>query len=182
MQATVLNQPCQIFLTFHQNVNFNWLKIKFPDFSLILNFFLWPFPDLCGNSVRTQPNNNPTYHVYTCICILKVLTWSWETLMSSITSGGITSTTLDCSLGMSTVDSASEKYKQKNKFVSKTTSCGIQLCLELPFVVFAKSSKKFPALYTVSMFPPAFFSALNTIYMCVRVALLLHFLSALCTI
>lgn len=101
--------------------------------------------------------------------------------MSSITSGGITSTTLDCSLAMSTVDSASEKYKQKNKFVSKTTSCGIQLCLELPFVVFAKSSKKFPALYTVSMFPPAFFSALNTIYMCVRVALLLHFLSALCT-
>ena len=152
--------------------NFSWLftkmstltdsKIKFLDFSLNLkNVFFSDHFLARGNLVRTRPNTNTIYHVYTCICILNVFTWSWETLMSSITSGGITSTTLVCSLGMSPVDRASVKYKTKkvrlqNDLMRHSTVTWSYLSLSV-----CQAEQKVPALYTVSAFPRALFNALN---------------------
>ena len=81
--------------------------------------------------------------------------------MSSITSGGITSTTLVCSLGMSPVDRASVKYKTKkvrlqNDLMRHSTVTWSYLSLSV-----CQAEQKVPALYTVSAFPRALFNALN---------------------
>lgn len=53
--------------------------------------------------------------------------------MSSNTSGGIASTTLVCSLGMSVVDRASAKFKGNKRSLAKqsqmTSNCGLVLAL-----------------------------------------------------
>ena len=99
--------------------------------------------------------------------------------MSSITSGGITSTTLVCSLGMSPVDRASVKYKTKKVRLQNDLMRHSTVIWSYLSSCVCQDQQKVPALYTVSMFPRALFPALNTIYMFPRVVLLLHFFRAL---
>ena len=58
--------------------------------------------------------------------------------MSSNTSGGIASTTLVCSLGMSVVDKASAKFKGNKRSLAKqsqvTSNCGLVLALAMRYL------------------------------------------------
>lgn len=104
--------------------------------------------------------------------------------MSSNTSGGIASTTLVCSLGMSVVDKASAKFKGNKRSLAKqsqvTSNCGLVLALAMRYLA---RLQLVSALYTISMFSRAAavicFPALNTNYMCSRALCQLHIFPAL---
>lgn len=73
--------------------------------------------------------------------------------MSSNTSGGIASTTLVCSLGMSVVDKASAKFKGNKRSLAKqsqvTSNCGLMLALvmRLPSPLTTGFPRPLPAAY-----------------------------------
>jgi len=75
--------------------------------------------------------------------------------MSSNTSGGIASTTLVCSLGMSVVDKASAKFKGNKRSLAKqsqvTSNCGLVLALVMRYL--ARLQLVFRALHRFHVSP-----------------------------